>query len=123
MGNKDKYKNRATTDPFDEDYNTFKWRMTVARPTTSSARRSKLWSRERQNYEEEHRRIMEDFKNRPYLRYEYPELKKHYPGTWRVANSIEVDEIVKRLTRKPKWIYTTPPPNNTRQRLLDRAQA
>ncbi|XP_041371141.1 uncharacterized protein LOC121384707 [Gigantopelta aegis] len=71
----------------------------VDRPTTASSIRSKRWSRERSLYDEEHLENMEQFKHRPYMRHAYPELPKHYPGTWRVARSAELGTIVARLTK------------------------
>lgn len=72
---------------------------TVTRPTTASARRSVLWSRERKSYEEEHSKTMREFKTRPYMQHKYPEIKKHYPGTWRVVGPQELESIVDRLSR------------------------
>lgn len=72
------------------------WRSTVA-----SSRRSVLWSRERKLYEEHSKQRMEEFKNRPYMNYEYPELMKHYPGTWRLATKNQLKGIVVRLTTNP----------------------
>lgn len=72
---------------------------TVTRPTTASARKSVLWSRERKTYEEQHSKTMREFKTRPYMHHKYPELKKHYPGTWRVVSAHELGSIVDRLSR------------------------
>ncbi|XP_062594838.1 uncharacterized protein LOC134256204 [Saccostrea cucullata] len=72
---------------------------TVTRPTTASARRSVLWSHERKAYEEQHTKTMREFKSRPYMQHKYPELKKHYPGTWRVVDAHELSSIVDRLCR------------------------
>ncbi|XP_046370286.1 uncharacterized protein LOC124144778 [Haliotis rufescens] len=72
----------------------------ISRPTTASSIRAKLWSRERQAYEEEYHRNMQQFRNRPYMKYEYPEIGRHYPGTWRTAGPAELDSIVARLTKK-----------------------
>jgi hypothetical protein len=44
---------------------------------------------------------MEEFNNRPYMNYEYPELMKHYPGTWRLATKNQLKGIVVRLTTNP----------------------
>ncbi|KAL3871463.1 hypothetical protein ACJMK2_039459 [Sinanodonta woodiana] len=71
----------------------------VSRPTTSSARRSVLWSRERKVYENAARRRMEEFKDSHYMKHQYPEIPKHYPGTWRVVTREELKKIVERLTR------------------------
>lgn len=74
----------------------------VWRPTTASCRRSVLWSRERRLYEAQSKQRLEEFKDRPYMHHEYPELKKHYPGTWRPkANKEELGKIVARLTANP----------------------
>ncbi|XP_076454719.1 uncharacterized protein LOC143289577 [Babylonia areolata] len=42
---------------------------------------------------------MLDFRSRPYLYKQYPEIGKHYPGTWRVVDSEQLDGIVLRLTQ------------------------
>ena len=73
----------------------------VWRPTVASSRRSVLWSRERKLYEEQSKQRMEEFNNRPYMNYEYPELMKHYPGTWRLATKNQLKGIVARLTTNP----------------------
>ena len=78
----------------------------ITRPTVASARRSVIWSRDRKIYETASRRRMDEFKMNPYHRFEYPEIPKHYPGTWRVVTSNELTHIVARLTRKTP----TPPP-------------
>ncbi|KAK7451829.1 hypothetical protein BaRGS_00039802, partial [Batillaria attramentaria] len=78
------------------------WGSSLTRPTTSFARGCKLWSRERQYYEDERRSNMADFASRPYLEQQYPELEKHYPGTWRVAGPSELERIVARL-RAQTW--------------------
>lgn len=72
---------------------------TVTRPTTASARRSVLWSRERKSYEEVHSKTMREFKTRPYMQHKYPEINKHYPGTWRAVGAHELNSIVDRLSR------------------------
>jgi hypothetical protein len=72
---------------------------TVSRPTTASARRSVIWSRERRLYEDASRQRLAEFSHHGYMQYQYPELGKHYPGTWRVADGEEVKRIVERLTR------------------------
>ncbi|XP_021357291.1 uncharacterized protein LOC110452886 isoform X2 [Mizuhopecten yessoensis] len=71
----------------------------VCRPTAASARRSVLWSRERKSYESLSKQNLQEFRERPYMKYRYPELSKHYPGTWRTANSQQLQKIVDRLTR------------------------
>ncbi|KAK3586379.1 hypothetical protein CHS0354_000905 [Potamilus streckersoni] len=71
----------------------------ISRPTTASARRSVLWSRERKVYENAARRRMEEFKDSYYMKHQYPEIPKHYPGTWRVVTREELKRIVERLTR------------------------
>ncbi|KAL8606398.1 hypothetical protein ACOMHN_060303 [Nucella lapillus] len=77
----------------------FMWGDQLTRPTTSFARGCKLWSRERQFYEDERQKNMVQFRDRPYLSKQYPEIGKHYPGTWRVVNSAELDDVVYRLTQ------------------------
>lgn len=72
---------------------------TVTRPTTASARRSVLWSRERKSYEEVHSKTMREFNTRPYMQHKYPEINKHYPGTWRAVGAHELNSIVDRLSR------------------------
>ncbi|KAL8612787.1 hypothetical protein ACOMHN_033457 [Nucella lapillus] len=103
----------------------------LARPTTSFARGCKLWSRERRYYEDERHsnmaqfseqpyqwfqvdtwRYYEDerhsnmaqFSERPYQWFQYPDLEKHYPGTWRVArrDGKELEDIVQRLVQPTK---------------------
>ncbi|XP_060071880.1 uncharacterized protein LOC132551762 [Ylistrum balloti] len=71
----------------------------VCRPTIASARRSVLWSRERRSYESVSKQNLQEFRDRPYMNYRYPELPKHYPGTWRTANAEQLEKIVERLTR------------------------
>lgn len=73
----------------------------VWRPTVASCRRSVLWSRERKLYEAQSRQRMEEFKEKPYMQHQYPELKRHYPGTWRLATKQEINGIVVRLTKNP----------------------
>ena len=73
----------------------------VWRPTVASCRRAVLWSKQRRLYEEQSRQRMEEFKNRPYMNHEYPELMKHYPGTWKLLTKEEIDNSVKRLTTIP----------------------
>ncbi|CAC5382115.1 unnamed protein product [Mytilus coruscus] len=74
---------------------------TVRRPTVSSARRSVLWSRDRRLYEDRHRQDVEEFREQPYMRHEYPTLRKHYPGTWRLASRDEIQATTDRLTSVP----------------------
>ncbi|KAK7095055.1 uncharacterized protein [Littorina saxatilis] len=74
------------------------WGKQLTRPTTSFSRGCKLWSKERQFYEEVRRTNMDEFRDRPYLHRQYPELEKHYPGTWRVVGPAQLDKIVDRLT-------------------------
>lgn len=73
----------------------------VRRPTISSARRSVLWARERKLYEERNQLYVEEFKDQPYNRHEYPSLRKHYPGTWRLATREQLQEITDRLSHTP----------------------
>lgn len=71
----------------------------VTRPTTASARKSVIWSRERRMYEAVNSEKTKEFRMRPYNFYQYPNLQKHYPGTWKVVDRPELNSIVDRLTR------------------------
>ncbi|KAK3088340.1 hypothetical protein FSP39_017886 [Pinctada imbricata] len=71
----------------------------VSRPTTASSRRSVLWSRERKAYEEKSEKRMLEFRTENYMQKKYPEIRRHWPGTWRTVNSRELDKIVDRLSR------------------------
>ncbi|ESO93801.1 hypothetical protein LOTGIDRAFT_228570 [Lottia gigantea] len=127
MGTSGKRRHPLRVEIYDEDFETFCLRMTVAKPTAASARRSKLWSRERQTWEDDFRRSTEFLSSRPYLRYEYPELKKHYPGTRRVATPEEMTGIVERLTKPCPTARSivrsqSAPVVSRRSRLLQREQ-
>lgn len=71
----------------------------ITRPTVASARKSVLWSRERKVYETASRRRLEEFKDNPYFRFEYPEIPRHWPGTWAVMTQRELDFSAGRLSR------------------------
>lgn len=71
----------------------------ITRPTVASARKSVLWSRERKVYETASRRRLEEFRSNPYFRYEYPEIPRHWPGTWAVMTVDELQSSVGRLSR------------------------
>ncbi|KAL4219636.1 hypothetical protein ACF0H5_022208 [Mactra antiquata] len=71
----------------------------ITRPTVASARKSVLWSRERKVYETASRRRLEEFKENPYFRYEYPEIPRHWPGTWAVKSSNDLETSSGRLSR------------------------
>ena len=71
----------------------------ICRPTTASARRSVIWSRERKIYESQCDQRMTEFDNCPYMNHKYPNIDKHYPGTWRTANQDELQRIVRRLSK------------------------
>ena len=71
----------------------------ITRPTVASARKSVLWSRERKVYETASRRRLEEFKSNSYFRYEYPEIPRHWPGTWAVMTVSELKSSVGRLSR------------------------
>ncbi|XP_060607751.1 uncharacterized protein LOC132759895 [Ruditapes philippinarum] len=71
----------------------------ITRPTVASARKSVLWSRERKVYETSSRRRLDEFKGNPYFRFEYPEIPRHWPGTWAVMTSQDLDVSAGRLSR------------------------
>jgi len=71
----------------------------ITRPTVASARKSVLWSRERTIYETESRRRLDEFKENPYFKFEYPEIPRHWPGTWAVMSRQQIDLSVGRLSR------------------------
>lgn len=71
----------------------------ITRPTVSSARKSVLWSRERKVYETASRRRLEEFKDNPYFKFEYPEIPRHWPGTWAVMTSHDLESSAGRLSR------------------------
>lgn len=71
----------------------------ITRPTVASARKSVLWSRERKVYETASRRRLDEFKSNPYFKYEYPEIPRHWPGTWAVMTHHELESTAGRLSR------------------------
>lgn len=71
----------------------------ITRPTVASARKSVLWSRERKVYETASLRRLEEFKGNPYFRFEYPEIPRHWPGTWAVMSHTELQSSSGRLSR------------------------
>lgn len=73
----------------------------VRRPTVSSARHSVIWARDRKLYEERNKFDVEEFRNQPYMKHEYPSLRKHYPGTWKLATRDQIDETTDRLSHTP----------------------
>ena len=71
----------------------------ITRPTVASARKSVLWSRERKIYETAARKRLEEFKTSPYFRFEYPEIPRHWPGTWIVMTHQQLASSIGRLSR------------------------
>lgn len=71
----------------------------ITRPTVASARKSVLWSRERKVYETASRRRLDEFKDNPYFKFEYPEIPRHWPGTWAVMTHKELESTAGRLSR------------------------
>jgi hypothetical protein len=41
-------------------------------------------------YEEKNRQQVVEFKSQPYMKHEYPSLRKHYPGTWKLSTMLVV---------------------------------
>lgn len=90
----------------------------ITRPTVASARKSVLWSRERKVYETASRRRLDEFKSNPYFRFEYPEIPRHWPGTWAVMTWNELNPSVGRLSRPSTARPNTAPVNTMyRERL------
>lgn len=73
----------------------------ITRPTESFARKCVIWSRDRKIYETASRNRLAEFKSNPYFRFEYPEIPRHWPGTWSVITNSELTGVVKRLSRPP----------------------
>ena len=71
----------------------------VNRPTTASSLKSQRWSQERAVYEREHEDNMKQFRDRPYMAHTYPEIPKHYPGTWTVVTPSQLELIIARLSK------------------------
>lgn len=69
----------------------------VRRPTTSSSRKALLGTKSRKELEETNKENMKEFSDQPYMNRDYPELSKHYPGTWRVGSATDVRALVSRL--------------------------
>lgn len=73
----------------------------VRRPTVSSARRSVVWAHDRKLYEEKNRQQVEEFKSQPYMKHQYPSLRKHYPGTWKLSTRDQIQATTERLAHAP----------------------
>ena len=71
----------------------------ITRPTVSFARKCVVWSRDRKIYETASRKRLAEFSSNPYFRYEYPEIPRHWPGTWAVITNRDLKGVVGRLSR------------------------
>ena len=71
----------------------------ITRPTVSFARKCVVWSRDRKIYETESRNRLSEFKANPYFKFDYPEIPRHWPGTWSVITYTELNAVVGRLSR------------------------
>ena len=71
----------------------------ITRPTVSFARKCVIWSRDRKIYETASRKRLSEFNSNPYFRYEYPEIPRHWPGTWAVITNTDLKGVVGRLSR------------------------
>ena len=71
----------------------------ITRPTVSFARKCVIWSRDRKIYETASRNRLAEFNSKPYFRFEYPEIPRHWPGTWSVITDSELKGVVGRLSR------------------------
>lgn len=93
----------------------------LSRPNTSTARKAVLWSQPRREYEFNYE-MSSNLRNPRHYWKQFPQLAKHYPGTWRVADRCELKGIISRLTVKTVASQARKEDCISRRRVIEKAR-